>query len=104
MAEFVRQNKREIDMKRASYLHRNLFIYFSLLLKTPKDTLNSILKKEDMERKMQEMMGSDSNKKNVNKYAAVADHLPFANLIGKIASELPDAPKIPAFSITMHYE
>lgn len=72
-----------------------------MLLKTPKDTLSSILKKEDLERKMIEMSGES---KKGNRYVVGNDHLPFSNLIGKIASELPDAPKIPSFNITMTYE
>ncbi len=71
------------------------------MLRTPKDTLKAISRKEDIEYKMEV---NNVNKKKGQMFMADKDHLPFAKLKIKIASGMPDAPKVPVFKINISNE
>lgn len=72
------------------------------MLKTPKDRLAAITKKEEMEHRMQLTL---QNKRKLNNLSIVErDHLPFAKLKMKIASSMPNAPKPPVFKTQFTYE
>ena len=62
------------------------------MLKTPKDTLAAITKREEMEYRMQQTL---QNKRRLNNLSIIErDHLPFAKLKMKIASNMPAAPSL----------
>lgn len=72
------------------------------MLTTPKETLIAITEKEEMEFKMQQVQNIKKSSQKPN--LIERDHLPFAKLKLKIASEMPDAPKMPVFKINLTFE
>jgi hypothetical protein len=72
------------------------------MLKTPKETLAAISKKEDMEYRMTVSL---QNKRKLNNLSIIErDHLPFAKMKMKIACGMNDAPKRPLFKTVLPYE
>ena len=80
-----------------------LSLLVRLMLKTPKETLKAISRKEEAERRME---SANPNKKKIISKLAIGekDHLPFAKLKVKIASSMPDAPKLPTFKVSVTAE
>lgn len=73
------------------------------MLRTPRDTLKAIYKKEETEFKMETTTAN--KRKNPNQLTASdKDHLPFAKLKIKIAASMPDAPKLPTFKVSLTFE
>jgi len=76
------------------------------MLRTPKETLKAISRKEETEYKLEmSHHGGGNKRKNLNQMIrAERDHLPFAKLKVKIASSMPDAPKLPTFKVNITIE
>ena len=90
LRDFILKHRREIDLERTK-----------LMLRTPQETLKAISRKEDIEFKIEV---NNVNKKKNPFFLADKDHLPFAKLKIKIASSMPDAPKVPVFKINISNE
>jgi len=74
------------------------------MLRTPKETLKAISRKEETEYKL-EQSHQANKKRNLNHMMrSERDHLPFAKLKVKIASNMPDAPKLPTFKVNISTE
>jgi len=90
LSDFMNKHKQDINLERAQ-----------LMLKTPKDNLIAISKKEEMEFQMRQSFSTQSKGKKI---AFERDILPYSKLKMKIAMKLPGAPKSPDFKIDLSHE